>query len=164
MKATGESAAKMNLPPVTQIGVVVKDLDVAMGYYSKFFGLGPFNPVFEFVPDKNWYMGERSPLRLRIGRTTWGAMDLELIQPLEGKSIHHDFLDTHGEGINHLGIDVTNYDEVVNMMNKAGFKALQALEIFVSMQNSWAKASYFDTGNIGGVVMEILWRPWLSKK
>jgi hypothetical protein len=35
MKDTGGITAKVNLPPVTQIGVVVRDLDQAMEYYSK---------------------------------------------------------------------------------------------------------------------------------
>ena len=153
--------SKMNLPPFSQIGIVVRDLDRAMDYYSRTLGLGPFNPVFELAPDKNWYMGEESPLRLRIGRTEWGAMDFELVQPLEGKSIHQDFLDAHGEGLHHLGIDVNNYDEVVQMMDRAGFKPLQALEVFIN--DSWARAAYFDTHKIGGVIMEILHRPWLGK-
>jgi 4-hydroxyphenylpyruvate dioxygenase-like putative hemolysin len=155
--------AKVNLPPVTQIGVVVRDLDQAMDYYSKTFGLGPFNPVFELAPDKSWYMGRESPLHLRIGRTRWGAMDLELVQPLKGKSIHQDFLDTHGEGLHHLGIDVDNYEEVIQRMSEAGFKPLQALEVFLSMNNSWAKATYFDTQKTGGIILEVLYRPWMAK-
>ena len=65
MNELGGITAKVNLPPVTQIGVVVRDLDQAMEYYSKTLGLGPFNPVFELAPDKSWYMGKESPLRLQ---------------------------------------------------------------------------------------------------
>jgi methylmalonyl-CoA/ethylmalonyl-CoA epimerase len=108
-------------------------------------------------------MGKESPLRLRIGRTQWGSMDLELVQPLDGKSIHQDFLDAHGEGLHHLGIDVDNYDEVVQKMTGAGFKPLQALEVFLSMNKSWAKATYFDTQKTGGIILEVLHRPWLAK-
>ena len=163
MKDMRGIAAKVNLPPVTQIGVVVRDLDQAMGYYSKTLGLGPFNPVFELAPDKSWYMGKESPLHLRIGRTQWGSMDLELIQPLKGKSVHQDFLDTHGEGLHHLGIDVDNYEEVIQAMMGAGFTPLQSLEVFLSMNNSWAKSTYFDTQKTGGIVLEVIYRPWLAK-
>jgi len=163
MKNMEEIAAKMNLPPVTQIGVVVRDLDQAMAYYSNTLGLGPFIPVFELAPEKSWYMGEPAPLHLRIGRTKWGEMDLELVQPLGGKSIHQDFLDTHGEGLHHLGIDVKDYDEVIRSMQEAGFKPLQSLEIYLEMNKSWAKATYFDTHKIGGIILEVLYRPWLAK-
>lgn len=163
MKKNDQYTAKVDLPPATQIGVVVKDLDRAIEYYSKILGIGPFNIVFDFVPEKSWYMGESSPLHLRVGRAFWGAMDIELIQPMGGRSIHQDFLDSHGEGLHHLGIDVNNYDEIVQMMNQAGFKTIQSLEIFIPMQNSWAKAAYFDTHKIGGIIIEALWRPWLAK-
>ena len=164
MKKIEKITAKVDLPPVTQIGVVVRDLDQAMEYYSRTFGLGPFNPVFDFQPDKSWYMGKELPLHLRIGRAEWGPMDFELIQPMGGKSIHQDFLDTHGEGLHHLGIDVNNFDEVARMMGEAGFSPLQAVEIFLPMNDSWAKATYYDTQEIGGLIIEVLWRPWLAKK
>ncbi len=57
MKSMEEFTAKMDLPPVTQIGVVVRDLDQAMEYYTKIFGLGPFNPVLDFKPDKKLVYG-----------------------------------------------------------------------------------------------------------
>jgi 4-hydroxyphenylpyruvate dioxygenase-like putative hemolysin len=163
MKDIEQIAAKVKMPPVTQIGVVVRDLDRAMAYYRDFFGMGPFNPVFELAPEKNWYMGKESPLRLRIGRTEWGAMDFELVQPLEGKSIHQDFLDTQGEGLHHLGIDVADFDGFVRQMKEAGFEPMQELEVYLPMNKSWAKACYFDTRKVGGIIIEALYRPWLKK-
>ena len=152
-----------NLPPVTQIGVVVRDVAQAVAYYSDTLGLGPFEPIYDFSPDKSWYKGKASPLHLRISRTMWGAMEFELLQPLQGESIHRDFLESHGEGLQHLGCDVTNYDEVVQMMHKAGFKQEMALETYVPRRDCFSKASYFDTGRIGGVLIEVMWRPWLAK-
>jgi 4-hydroxyphenylpyruvate dioxygenase-like putative hemolysin len=163
MKGIEEFTAKLNLPPVTQIGVVVRDVEQSVVYYSEILGLGSFEPIYDFEPDKSWYMGKSSPLRLRISRVMWGAMEFELLQPLGGKSIHQDFLDAHGEGLHHLGIDVTNYDDIVRMMNQAGFKPLQALETYIPRRDSWAKASFFDTEKIGGVIIEVMWRPWLAK-
>jgi len=81
---------------------------------------------------------------------------------VEGKSIHQDFLDSHGEGINHLGIETSSYDEIVEMMNQAGFKSLQALEVFLPQYDCWGKASFFDTRSIGGFVVEVMCRPWLA--
>ena len=164
MQSNKEFAGKIDLPPVTQIGVVVKDMEKAVEYYSKTFGLGPFSSITDLVPDKNWYMGKLHPLHLRISRAMWGAIEFELIQPLKGKSVHHDFLDSHGEGINHLGIETTDYDEVLPKMNQAGCKQLQALEIFLPQYDCWGKATFFDTRNIGGFVIEVMCRPWLKKK
>ncbi len=152
----------MELPPVTQIGVIVRNMEQAVEYYSRTFGLGPFTPVTELAPDKSWYMGEPCPLHLRVSRAMWGAMEFELIQPLKGKSIHQDFLDTYGEGINHLGIETSNYDEVVQKVSRAGFKPIQALEVFLPQHNCWGKATFFDTRTVGGFLIEVMCRPWLA--
>jgi len=164
MKDTEEFTAKMNLPPVTQIAIVVRDMEQSLEYYSKTFGLGPFEPSYEFAPDKSWYMGTEAPLRLLVSRTPWGTMEFEVLQPLGGPSIHQDFLDTHGEGLHHLGIEVEDYDGIVSNMDRAGFKPIQALETYLPKRDCWAKAAYFDTHKIGGIILEIMWRPWLHKK
>lgn len=162
MISNQEFTAKIDLPPVTQMGVIVRDMGKSVEYYSRTFGLGPFTPISDLVPDKSWYMGEPCPLHLRVSRAMWGTMEFELIQPVGGKSIHQDFLDTHGEGINHLGIEASNYDEVVGMMNEAGFKSLQALETFLPQHGCWGKATFFDTRTVGGFIIEVMCRPWLA--
>ncbi len=150
------------LPAVTQIGVIVRNMEKAVNFYSRIFGLGPFSPISDLVPDKSWYKGEIHPVHLRVSRAKWGAMEFELIQPVAGKSIHQDFLDAYGEGVNHLGIEAGNYEEIVAMMNRAGFEVLQALEVFLPQHNCWGKATFFDTRSIGGFVTEVMWRPWLA--
>lgn len=154
----------MELPPVTQIGVVVKDLDKSMELYSKTFGIGPFDRVFEVVPDKNWYMGEQSPVRLKAGQARWGTMEYELIQPMEGKSVHQDFLDVHGEGLHHLAVDVRDYDEIVQKMTQARFRELQTMENYIPLHDAWVRASFFDIQDAGGIILEVIHRPWLYKK
>ncbi len=156
------STNKINLPSVTQIGVIVRNMEKAVNFYSRIFGLGPFSPISDLVPDKSWYKGEIHPVHLRVSRAKWGAMEFELIQPVAGKSIHQDFLDAYGEGVNHLGIEAGNYEEIVAMMNRAGFEVLQALEVFLPQHNCWGKATFFDTRSIGGFVTEVMWRPWLA--
>jgi len=155
--------AKAIFPAVTQIGVIVKNLEQAIGYYVNTLGLGPFSPVSDLAIDKHWYRGEKSPIRLRISRAMWGAMEYELIQPVEGRSAQQEFLDTHGEGLHHLGVEVSDYDEVVMMMNQAGVKPLAVMEVFNPLHQRWAKATYFDTRHIGGVIVEVMCRPWMAK-
>ncbi len=94
----------------------------------------------------------------------WGSMEFELIQPLEGESVLQDFLDTKGEGLHHLGIDVKNYDEVVRKISEEGFKPLLEIETYNPSKEMWAKAGYFDTNKTGGVIMELMFRPWLADR
>jgi hypothetical protein len=57
MESKEEITAKFDLPPATQLGVIVRDMEKAVEYYSKAFGIGPFAPITDLKPDKGWYMG-----------------------------------------------------------------------------------------------------------
>ena len=153
-------AAKLNLPPISQIGIVVRELESAMDYYTNIWGVGSFDRVIEVVPDRNWYMGEEKPVRLRIGQAQWGELEFEVVQPLEGKSIHRDWLDTHGEGLHHLAVIVDDYDKIADAMAKNGFEKIQAMETYFPKVDKWVRSAFFDTHKVGGVILEILHRPF----
>ena len=162
MSGSQDLLKKIGLPPPSQIGVVVRDIERAVDYYGSVFGLGPFT-VYEFVPDNHWYMEEPSHLKLRMGKAMWGRLELELLQPLEGKSLHEEFLRTHGEGLQHLGINVRDYDEVFDRMKKEGFQPLMRADTYVETYQGHLKACYFDTRKVGGVILEIIRKSWLPE-
>jgi 4-hydroxyphenylpyruvate dioxygenase-like putative hemolysin len=159
MSASEELRTRIGLPPVSQIGVVVRDVDKAVEFYSSVFGLGPFT-VYEFSPEKHWYMEEPSPLTLKMGKAMWGEVEWELLQPVQGKSLHKEFLETHGEGLQHLGFKVSDYDGTYKRMLDAGFRPLMRAETYVETYQGHLKACYFDTRRVGGVIFEIIWREW----
>lgn len=154
---------KLGLPPISQIGFVVKDMDKAVEYYSSIFKIGPFT-VYEFIPEKHWFMEELSYLKLKMGKAAWGDLEFELIQPIEGKSFHREFLETHGEGIQHLGFFVPNYDEMFEKFKAAGFKPVMRAETYVETYKGYLRATYFDTRRIGGIMFEIIWKSWLMNR
>lgn len=161
MKPFEETRKRLSLPPVSQIGIVVREMEGAVDHYSSAFGLGPFT-VYEFAPDKHWYREEPSPVRLRMGKAMLGGIEVELLQPLDGKSDHREFLETRGEGLHHLGFNVADYDEVFGKFLEEGFEPLMRAETFVPTYNGYLRACYFDTRRIGGVLFEILWKSWLT--
>ncbi|MEO0250015.1 MAG: hypothetical protein ABIN58_10920, partial [candidate division WOR-3 bacterium] len=80
MMTGDEITARLNLPAATQIGVIVRDMEKAVDYYSKV-GIGPFTPINDLRPDKAWYMGELHPaLRTRydLPEAAVQAADLDL--------------------------------------------------------------------------------------
>lgn len=153
---------KLELPKISQIGVVVKNLERTAEYFNTIFDFGPFI-IYEFAPDKHWYKEEPSSLRLLMGKATWGEIELELIQPLEGRSIHREFLNIHGEGLQHIGFNVRNYDEVCQSLISQDFEPLMRAETYVETYRGYLKACYFDTRMLGGVVCEIIWKSWLPE-
>ena len=157
-----ELKIKLGLPPVSQIGVVVRDVNKAADYFSSIFGIGPFT-VYELVPEKYWFMEELCHQKIRLGKAQWGNIELELIQPLEGESLHKDFLENHGEGLHHLGFNVPNYDEIFEKFIQAGFKPLLRAETYAETYKGYLKVCYFDTQRVGGIFFEIIWKSWLTE-
>ena len=161
MSSMNELRIKLKLPPPYQIGVVVEDMDKAVEYYSTIFGIGPFT-VYEFMPEKQWFLEKPSSFKLKLGKAVWGDFELELLQPMEGESLHKDFLENYGEGMQHLGFLVPNYDEMFNKFKKAGFQPLTRAETYVETYKGYLKACYFDTRSVGGIIFEIIWKSWVA--
>jgi hypothetical protein len=79
---------------ITQIAVVVADIKSALRSYTENLGWGPWS-VFEYAPP----LLHDTVVR---GKTTVDGLGFELIQPVSGPSIYQEFLDTHGEGVQHI--------------------------------------------------------------
>ena len=150
----GESQKQMVLPPPAQIGVVVKDLGKAIEYYSRTFGLGPFQTI-EFAPAKHWLRGIPTPIRLDIGFCQWGPLQLELIEVVEGDIPHKWFAEERGEGMQHLGFIVDDYDEWLGYLKGKGIDVLMNAETDVEGMGH-IRAAYLTSDRIGGVLFELI--------
>lgn len=114
---------------VTQVAVVVKDIEVTKVKYAEFFGVEP-PPTLgsgEYEVTKTEYMGKPAPdAACKMAFFNVGPnVSLELIEPNGVKSTWQDFLDEKGEGIHHIAFGVKNTDEVVARAEKHGMKAIQ---------------------------------------
>jgi hypothetical protein len=99
---------------------VVADLDKTISNLTEVFGLGPFR-VITYPPEgrtdiKKYYHGEPGNFSARLAFTEMGPIELEIVQPLEGKSIWSDFLRDHGGGIHHIRFNVDNVEPVQNYL------------------------------------------------
>lgn len=150
----GDEGKQMVLPPPAQVGVVVKNLDEAIDYYSGVFGLGPFQTI-EFAPDKHWVKEKPTPIRLKIGMCQWGPLQLELIEPVEGDAPHKWFLEERGEGMQHLGFIVDNYDEWIDYLKDKNINVLMNAETDVEGMGH-VRAAYMESDRVGGVLFELV--------
>jgi len=142
MSANSEATA---LPPLYHISAVVKDIDETTEFLSSMWGLGPWH-IFEHTPQKDTIMvGE--PFSIKLAQTKLGATMLELIQPLEGKSVWSEFLKTHGEGLHHIAFSVPNWDEMVSKLKERGGTMV------AGAINEGIRWCYFET-KPGGIVVE----------
>ena len=99
-----------------QIGVVVADVDQATHYLSEIFGIGPFR-VIDWPPEgrediQKFYHSEPGDFAARMAFTEVGPVELELIQPVSGRSVWADFLREKGGGIHHIRFNVNEIESV----------------------------------------------------
>lgn len=88
--------------PITQVSLVVEDIDALLGAYYRAFGWAPWQD-FDHVPPvhrNEMYMGRSVSYSLRGAEVYVGSLNFELLKPIPGgESLFHDHLRRRGEGI-----------------------------------------------------------------
>lgn len=109
---------------LSHIGFVSKDADRAAEFLSSF-GIGPWQS-FEFAPTKEQLtMTECKPFHLHIQwARLWGNVVLEVLEPVDSESLWAKYLETHGEGLQHIAFRVSNVGEIVSKLKAQGSKVL----------------------------------------
>ena len=82
-------------------------------------GIGPFR-LFEPEYDEKFYLGEKGDFKMKFALAPLGPIELELIEPLAGKSVYRDFLKKTGGGFHHLAYDVPDLAEAIEMLRALG--------------------------------------------
>jgi methylmalonyl-CoA/ethylmalonyl-CoA epimerase len=92
--------------PISQIAIVVNDIEEALERYHRVMGWGPWN-VYRHEPPAlhDTYLRGKPTHYTMIGAEAHvGSVMVELIQPLEGPSIYKEWLEEHGEGVHHIAV------------------------------------------------------------
>ncbi len=145
---TDDVKQTLQLPEVGQIGVVVRDVDRVVEFLQTTFGLGPFR-IQEAEAPNVWDRGEEKRIKARLAFAMLGQVELELIQIVEGDSVHLEFLREHGEGLHHLGFKVKDFQAKLGQAKAKGFKVLQT-------GPTGRLYAYLDTRETGGVIIELI--------
>ena len=148
---------KSPLSEIDHIGVVVGDMDKAIEHYQSL-GIGPFERLKNVSLVQSKVLGkpiEPDDIKLKARIARMGPVGYELIQPVAGESLWKEFLETKGEGINHMAFLVDDIDQGTAELEEKGFKVLWSTRF----QNGGG-AAYFDTAQVGGVILELVqWPP-----
>jgi len=98
------------LGKVVQLGFVVRDADAAVARYESTVSLGPWS-VYVLSPPllrDGRYRGQPGEFAMKIALAVDASgLTYELIEPLAGPSVYHDFLSVRGEGLHHIGCERT---------------------------------------------------------
>jgi catechol 2,3-dioxygenase-like lactoylglutathione lyase family enzyme len=136
-----------------QIGIVVKSIDETVEYYREKFGMGDSLEVrYVDYPTASYY-GEVSGYRGKRAFFQLGPIQIELIEIIDGKTIHESFLREKGEGIHHIGFAVENLQKAMDMAKSQGFQVTQHFK-----REDGSGFAYLNTEKTGGVIFELIHR------
>ena len=140
---------------ISQIGVVVRGLDEAMRHCEAL-GVGPFESTQGAAPilNRHVYGKPASDVKNRIGIAKLGPVEIELVQPFTGKSVQREFLEKHGEGINHLGFLVDDIEAETAKLLAKGFQVISSGKTMAG-----GAFVYLDTDKVGGIMFELIQPP-----
>jgi len=142
------------IPSLPQhIGVVVRDIDKTLEYFSSTFAVGQTDIMGEYIGPKEELLAGTTDVQLKVATVELGSIKLELLQPLDpdDESTWSQFLRDKGEGVHHIAWYRPNIDEEMSK-----FEA-QGIEMLVGGYLDGKRWTYWDTGSKpGGIVTEFL--------
>ena len=123
MTEIGQNAALANLglPPIDQIGFVVKSIDEAEKRYDAMFG--PWTRMDGSVQDAT-YRGRSADVKLQLLFGHSGELEMEFIEWQGGESPHREFIDAGREGIHHLRYRVDDTDGWIEKLATVGYEPI----------------------------------------
>jgi methylmalonyl-CoA/ethylmalonyl-CoA epimerase len=139
---------QLKLPSPVQIGMVVRDLNSVMDFYSFAFGIGPWL-IREGDGETTTPDGRVHSYKMRMAFAWLGSVQLELFQLTGGRSpVHSDWLARGYDGIHHLGFFVTSEERqsIPEQLSKKGVQVYQGRQANVFM----------DTAGTGGIFFEFI--------
>ena len=112
---------------LTQVGIVVRDIDAAMKHWADVCGIGPWFYTDRLAITEFGYRGERhDDLHISVALANSGEVQLELIQQrCDTPSMYRDFLARGQEGMQHWSSWPIDYDERLSQALGNGYSVGQ---------------------------------------
>lgn len=140
---------------LAQICWVIPDIFAAIELFSKDVVLRAFpEPVHIRAQDLNMtHYGKVVPAEWLTTQVYTGNVFIELVQPLSGRSMFHDYLKKHPDGgIQHnaFRLPVNGFERITARFKEQGYEMISAVD------HPIARMAFFDTYRTLGTVTEIM--------
>ena len=147
---------QLKLPKIGQLGYVVPDINEGIAYCREVLGIRPWMLLDE-KPEPCLQYGKEICIHLKIALAYAGSMQIELIQVMDGESLHLDHL-TKPEGmLHHLGFMVQDVNRRLEECRRLGIGVLQRGTIRDA--GFTVDYAYLDTVAPAGIILELIqWR------
>ena len=114
-------AEGLGLPPIDQVGFVVRSLQETKERYGAIFG--PFTEMDGSVEAAE-YRGKLADVKLTILFGHSGDLEIEFIAWHEGDSPHREFIEQGREGMHHLRYRVDDTDAWIEKLATVGYRPI----------------------------------------
>jgi methylmalonyl-CoA/ethylmalonyl-CoA epimerase len=137
---------------VTQIGIIVHDVEKVSQSYADFFGIEKPECFWTDTLDKaqTEFNGESSTARAKLAFIDGGQLQIELIEPDLGPSTWREFLDEKGEGVHHIAFGIKGMKEKIELLGSNNMPLIQKGEY------TGGRYAYMDTFEELKVLIELL--------
>lgn len=138
-----------------QIGWVVPDIHAAAKFLSGTLGIAGF-PEPEYIRAQDLdmsYHGQVVPADWLTTQTYNGGTFIELVQPLSGQSMFHDYLAKYpAGGTQHMAfrLPISNFQQITDNIREQGYVLIS------EVNHPIAHMAFFDTYQTLGVATEIM--------
>ncbi len=137
---------------VTQIGIVVENIERSIMVWEKLLGIKA-SGIVETEPQEKTgmkYRGKAAGGRAKLAFFQLENITIELIEPVGGPSTWRDFLEKRGEGIHHIAFDVGDMESVKNSLKRMG--------IGIEQEGNFTGGcyAYTDPNSPLGIIIELL--------
>ena len=112
---------------ITQVGIVVKDIEKAAEAFAAAFGMEKpgWSWTDGYEKARTEYRGRPSEARAKLSFMKFGSVEIELIEPDEKMSTWREHLETRGEGIHHLAFVIKDMGGHIERAGAAGMNLVQ---------------------------------------
>ncbi|MBW6535009.1 MAG: VOC family protein [Mariniphaga sp.] len=151
LTASAQAQEKFGKGNVTQIGLVVKDIEKASEKWAAILG---FSEIPQLITDgfekaNTHFKGKPTDARAKLAFFRLENITIELIEPVGKKSTWYEHLKKHGEGFHHIAFNVEGMEEKIVYLENRGGKLLQKGDF------TGGSYSYVDMSELG-IIFELL--------
>jgi methylmalonyl-CoA/ethylmalonyl-CoA epimerase len=146
------SASNLGSTTLAQVALVVHDIEEMSRRFAAIFGL-PLPEVIITAPGmevEQTYRGQPSGAQCKLAFFRLGQVELELIEPMGGRSTWQEALDKNGQGVHHIAFWVEGMQRSVDFLRTQGIEMVQRGDM------GEGQFAYMDAEERLGVTIELL--------
>lgn len=140
------------------VGIPVRDLDKSLEDYQAL-DMATFQPEFLIDSSKiaEYLVYGKTPdpiVKTRGAMGQLGPLGVELLQPVEGETVHKELLESTGEGIGHVAYTVDDLEEETAKLVEQGFPVILSIK---HADQANRGAVYLDTrSKFSNIIIELI--------